>query len=96
MLPERTLLHVVYKPDRGEIHVRFPLPLYSLSFRYGRWRRRVWQRSFHRGLIRLGDGRGELGRAKDVRDKGVVIKTPDSVGTGRLESVCLDQLSDEF
>lgn len=93
MLPEGTFLDVVDEPNGGEVHICLTIVVDNSGLGDVA---RLWSAAngpFQRHGLTLVDGSGELGRAKDVRDEGVVIKAPNAMGASWLKGVSEDELA---
>lgn len=97
MLPKGAPFHIIDEANGGKIHVGLTLILDSGRFchigRFGR----ASDRPVKRHGFRLGgDGPSELGRAQDVRNKGVVVEAPYAVGASGFQCICEDEIADDF
>ncbi len=94
VFPKGSLFHVVYEPHCREIHVRGAVLGHEVGLDdvggLGGSRDGALE---GRGLVG-GDSTVVLGAAEDVGDEGVVVKAPDAVRAGGLESIGEDEAAD--
>ena len=97
MLPEGTLLDVVDEGNGRKVNPRASVRISHLSLGgvAGPWRARY--RALQRCRLRLrGERTCELCRAKNVREKGMVIEAPDAVRSCGLKVICEDKAANNL
>ena len=96
VFPEGPCFDVVDESDGAEIHVLGAESLDGRCFGDIAWIGRARVRAFGGHWIGFGNSRAVLCAAKYIWQERMIIQAPNPVGSSRLESVSLDQLSDQL
>ncbi len=97
MFPEWTRLDIRDECNSGEIHVSLLLRVDDGWVGDGLWGWCIRDGSFRgKRVLNGGDGGAKLRGTKDVRQKGVVVESPDPMGARGFEVVGFDEAADEL